>query len=72
MPAQMNEKDHRQSTIAFHIYLLQIILNHLGEKRLNTVTDTCIEEYLYYLKNTYKTKQNRPLVTPNFIANTQS
>ncbi len=61
LPSQMNNKEHRASTVAFHTYLLKIILNYLGKYKLKYITSTNIEEYLDYLKSTYKTKQNKPL-----------
>ena len=61
MPAQMGEKDHRPSTIEFHAYLLKVILPFLGTKRLKDITPRHIQQYLDYLKNSYKTKNNQPL-----------
>ena len=61
LPSQMNNNEHRASTRAFHTYLLKIILNYLGKYQLKNITSNNIEEYLDYLKNTYKTKQNKPL-----------
>lgn len=60
-PSKMSEKDHRASTIAFHSYLLKIILDYLGELKLSDINPSNIDGYLNYLKNTYKTKDNRAL-----------
>lgn len=60
MPSQMNEREHRASTIAFHGYLLKIILPYLGKKQLSRIDRYEIEGYLDYLKNTYKTAKNQP------------
>ncbi len=60
-PNQMNEKEHRASTIAFHNYILKVVLLHLGDKQLQKITTKDIENYLNYLKNTYRTAQNKSL-----------
>ncbi len=60
-PNQMNEKEHRASTIAFHSYVLKVVLPRLGDKQLQKITTKDIEDYLNYLKNTYRTAQNKSL-----------
>lgn len=60
-PNQMNDKEHRVSTIAFHNSLLRIIYNYLGELKLKSITSREIEGYLDYLRNTYKTQRNKTL-----------
>lgn len=57
-PNELNNAEHRNSTIAFRRYLLSIIVDYLGEFKLNEIDSSKIEEYLGYLKNTYRTKQN--------------
>lgn len=57
-PSQMNEKDHRRSTVSFHTSLLKIILPYFGEKRLCYIESCDIEKYLDYLRNTKKTFKN--------------
>ena len=60
-PAEVNTSEHRASTIAFRRYLLLVIVNYLGEFNLKDIDGHKIEEYLDYLKNTYKTKKNTPV-----------
>lgn len=58
LPNEIDNSEHRNSTIAFRRYLLKIIVDYLGELQLNSIDSSKIEEYMNYLKNTYKTKQN--------------
>ena len=59
IPNELNNAEHRNSTIAFRRYLLLVIVDYLGEFKLKNINSTKIEEYLDYLKNTYRTKQNK-------------
>ena len=59
IPAELNNNEHRNSTIVFRRYLLLVILDYLGEFSLTDIDDRRVGEYLDYLKNTYKTKQNK-------------
>ena len=59
IPAELNNNEHRNSTIAFRRYLLLVILDYLGDFNLTDISDRRVGEYLDYLKNTYKTKQNK-------------
>ena len=58
LPTELNNAEHRNSTIAFRQYLLRVILDYLGEFSLKDIGGSKIEAYLDYLKNTYRTKQN--------------
>lgn len=60
-PNQMNEKERRQTTIAFHKYILKVILPQFGELNLQNISTYDLNQYFDYLKNTYKTKSNQPL-----------
>ena len=60
-PAEVNNDGHRNSTIAFRRYLLLVIVDYLGDFPLKSIDSTKIEEYLNYLKNTYRTTQNKQL-----------
>ena len=60
-PAKINLKEVRPTTIAFHSYILKIVLPYFEEQKLKDITDKHIERYLSYLKNSYRTKQNKPL-----------
>ena len=60
-PAKVNEKEMRPHTIVFHTCLLKIILPYFGNVKLKAIKDKQIEQYLSYLKNTYRTKQNKSL-----------
>ena len=59
IPTELNNNEHRNSTVAFRRYLLFVILDYLGEFPLTDIDDSRVGEYLDYLKNTYKTKQNK-------------
>ena len=56
-PEYMNTGKRRAATVAFHNYILRIILPYLGNKKLSDIKSKRIEEYLDYLKNTYKTRK---------------
>lgn len=60
-PEYMNTDKRRAATVAFHDYILRTILPYLGQEKLSHITPNRIEEYLDYLKNTYKTKDNKSL-----------
>ena len=60
-PAKINLKEVRPTTIAFHSYILKIVLPYFEGQKLKDITDKHIERYLSYLKNTYRTNQNKPL-----------
>lgn len=55
-PSEMNNDEHRPSTIAFRRFLLKIILEYFQDVKLTDISDKTIEAYLDYLKNTYRTK----------------
>lgn len=60
-PGELNNSEHRNSTVDFRRYLLIIIVDYLGKFKLKDIDNTKIEEYLDYLKNTYRTKHNTQL-----------
>jgi len=60
-PEYMNTDKRRAATVAFHDYILRTILPYLGQETLSDIYPEKIEEYIDYLKNTYKTKDNKPL-----------
>ena len=60
-PNQMNDKERRPSTVSFHRYMLNVILPRLGMLKLQSIGAEDIKKYFDYLKNTYKTKDNKPL-----------
>ena len=57
-PNELNNAEHRNSTIDFRRYLLIVIVDYLGEFKLKNIDSAKIEEYFDYLKNTYRTKHN--------------
>lgn len=61
LPSELDNGEHRNSTIAFRRYLLLVIVDYLGNFPLKSIDSTKIEAYLDYLKNTYKTKHNTQL-----------
>lgn len=54
-------KDCRPSTIEFRDYLLKVILKYFESHKLKDIDNIEIEKYLNYLKNTYRTKDNRTI-----------
>ena len=60
-PAKINEKEVRPTTIAFHTYLLKIIVPYFENRKLKNITDNDINKYLNYLRNEYRTAQNKQL-----------
>ena len=60
-PEYMNTSKRRAATVAFHGYILNIILPFLGQETLSEITSNKIEKHLDYLKNSYKTKDNNVL-----------
>ncbi len=61
LPEYMNTEKRRAATVAFHDYILRTILPYLGQETLSDIHPEKIEEYIDYLKNTYKTKDNKAL-----------
>ena len=57
-PEQMNDKEHRLSTISFHRSLLKIIYQFLGHRFVDQIVAKDIENYLTYLKTNFKTAKN--------------
>ncbi len=57
----MNTSKRRAATVAFYNYILNTILPFLGQETLSKITSDKLEEYLDYIKNTYKTKDNKTL-----------
>lgn len=60
-PEYMNTDNRRAATVKFHKLNLRIILSHIGKELLTDISPTKIEEYMYYLKNVYKTNRKMPL-----------
>lgn len=58
VPNELSNSSHRTSTVDFRQYLLIVIVDYLGEFKLKDIDSNVIEQYLDYLKNTYRTKQN--------------
>lgn len=61
LPAQTKSKNLRPSTLTFQNSMLKNILPYFSECKLKAITGSDIERFLDYLKNTYRTKQNKPL-----------
>ena len=60
-PKEVDNNDHRPSTIEFKRYMIITIIENLGEMRLKDIDSKKLENYLDYLKNTYKTKNNKQI-----------
>jgi len=61
LPYQTSSKENRASTIAFYTYLLKIAIPYFGDTKPKSITKEDIKKYLDYLKNTYKSKNNKSL-----------
>lgn len=59
MPSQSAERGCRATTIEFRGYMLKVILPYLGKTKLSDISDRTVQMYMDYLKNTYRTPQNR-------------
>lgn len=60
-PCEMDNNEHRPSTISFRRYMLIPITDYFGEIRLKDINSKKLEKYFDYLKNTYRTKNNRQI-----------
>lgn len=60
-PTELNNPERRNTTIDFRRNILRITVGYLGDFKLQEIDSTKIEEYLDYLKNTYKTKYDKPV-----------
>ena len=58
---ELNNPERRNTTLDFRRNILRIITDYLGELKLQKIDNTKIEEYLDYLKNTYRTKYGKPV-----------
>lgn len=63
MPYQQNDKELRPTTITFRTYLLKIIMSYFKDYQLGDITTENIEQYMNYLRNTYRTKKDASLST---------
>jgi len=61
MPSKINLEGIRPTTIAFHTFILRIVLPYFENKKLKDITDKDITKYLEYLRKDYRTAQNKPL-----------
>ena len=57
--AELNNPERRNTTLDFRRNILRITTDYLGELKLKEIDNTKIEEYLDYLKNTYRTKYDK-------------
>lgn len=60
-PNEIDNHEHRPSTISFRSYMLISIVDYFGEIKLKDIDNKKLEKYLDYLKNTYKTKNNKQI-----------
>ena len=61
LPAQQKQKDLRPSTLSFQNSMLKNILPSFTGVKIRAITSAELERFLEYLKNEYRTKQNKPL-----------
>lgn len=55
---QLQDRNIRQTTEVFYEYILKVVLSYFKNKKLKSISNKHIEEYLYYLKNNYKVKRS--------------
>ena len=60
-PAKMNLNEVRPTTIAFNNYILKIIIPYFDKLKLSEITSKTIEQYLDYLRNSYRSKNGKGL-----------
>ncbi len=61
LPKEQESNEHRPSTITFKKCMVVMIVDYWGEIRLKDVNTKKLEQYFDYLKNTYKTKNNKQI-----------
>ena len=61
MPSKIEVEGVRPTTIAFHSYILRIVLPYFENKKLKDITDKDITKYLEYLRKDYRTAANKCL-----------
>lgn len=57
-PKEIDNGEHRKSTVAFNANMLKVITDYFAEIKLGDVTSSYIEKYLDYLKNIRVTSKN--------------
>lgn len=60
-PSQISSSNYRPTTRTFHQSLLKIIVPYFQKQKLRDITASNIEQYLDYLRNSYKSIRNQPL-----------
>ena len=61
LPSQTSNVNYRPTTRTFHLSLLKIIVPYFQKYKLCSITSANIEQYLEYLRNSYKSARNKPL-----------
>lgn len=61
LPSQTSSANYRPTTRTFHASLLKIIVPYFQKHKLCSITSANIEQYLEYLRNSYKSARNKPL-----------
>lgn len=61
LPSQTSSANYRPTTRTFHASLLKIIVPYFQKHKLRYITSANIEQYLEYLRNSYKSARNKPL-----------
>lgn len=58
-PKEIDNSEHRKSTVAFNANMLKVIKEYFAEIKLCDVTSSFIEQYFDYLKNVRVTSKNK-------------
>lgn len=61
LPLQIRGGDNKPSTIAYYEYVSQNIKEYFAGTILQNISPACIQKYLIYLRNDFKSKAGKPL-----------
>lgn len=61
LPLQIRGGDNKPSTIAYYEYVSQNIKEYFAGTILQNISLSCIQKYLIYLRNDFKSKAGKPL-----------
>lgn len=61
LPLQIRGGDNKPSTIAYYEYVSQNIKEYFAGTILQNISPSCIQKYLIYLRNDFKSKAGKPL-----------
>lgn len=61
LPAQVQSKDCKPTTAAFYGHMIKPIVAYFAGDTLQSITPERLQQYLYYLRTDYRTKQGKPM-----------